>query len=202
MHELHEICITAHTGALRTQANTLRSVQTCLGLAGVDCIEVDLRFLPCGTPALGHNWVNARSPKLAAVFELMQGCETRINLDMKESTHVGEVIKLVDAYGLQGRVLMSGLSKSDCETVRHCGLPYYLNGTDVSAANEVDALGVNIHHSICSEDLVAEAHKAGLLVSVWTVDRPRAMRKMLRLRVDNITTKKPDKLLEIMSYAI
>jgi len=199
---MHKICITAHTGALRTKNNTLESAKAGLACAGVDCIEVDVRFLPDATPALGHDWVNAKSPKLEDVFKLMQNREASINLDLKEFTHISRVVALAGAYGLGKRAFFTGLREADCAKAQHCGLPYYLNGADVAAAKEVGAIGVNVHHKHCSKELVQAAHKENLLVSVFTVNRRRAMRNMVALGVDNITTRRPVVLTEICNHAI
>ena len=198
---MHNTCITAHAGALGTQSNSLASVKAGLDFVGEGNIEVDVRFLPCGTPALDHDRVDEHSTKLEAVFELMQHCKAGINLDMKEHSHVDRVVELVDRYGLHGRAFLTGLHKEHCAALQHCGLPYYLNGTDTAAAEQLGALGVNCHYSRCCKGLVRRAHTRGLLVSVWTVDRPRAMRNMLRRGVDNITTRRPDILMEIISHA-
>ena len=200
---MHKTSITAHSGALRTKDNTLASTRAGLAFVGEKgSIEVDVRFLPDGTPALGHDWVTQNSTKLQAVFELMQELPGSINLDMKEFKHIDKIVKLVDIYSLQGRVFMTGLRESQCEEAQEFGLPYYLNGLDVAAAKELLAIGLNFCYSLCSESLVAQAHKEGLLVSVFTVNRVRALKKMLRMGVDNITTKRPDRLAEIIGYAV
>jgi len=192
--------ITAHTGALRTKPNSLQSVKAALA-CGADIFEVDVRFTPDGTPALGHDKAGARSPTLEAVFELMQGHTTRINLDMKETSGVARMAELVAQYGLQGRAFMTGIAEKNVPAVRDCGLPYYLNSSDLAAAVELGALGPNIYHMTCSEKLVRLAHEKGLVVSVWTVDRRSAMQSMLRLGVDNITSRKPDVLRKVMGHA-
>ncbi|MCL2446630.1 MAG: glycerophosphodiester phosphodiesterase [Oscillospiraceae bacterium] len=186
---MHKTFITAHAGALGTLSNTLHSVETALACPGVDCIEVDVRFLPCGTPALGHDRVNESSVKLSEVFALLQGNACNINLDMKAFSHLPEVVKLVDMHGLSQRAFFTGLRENDLPI---SGLPYYLNSKDCDAAVKLGAIGINIHHSKCSKRLLRRARELGLLVSVWTVDNPRHMRKLRRLGVDNITTRHPD----------
>ena len=198
---MQKTCITAHSGALQTQANTLPSIQAGLDFIGDGVIEVDVRFLPDGTPALDHDRVDENSATLEAAFALMQRCKASVNLDMKEFSHIPRVAELVDAYGLQGRAFMTGLCKARCVEWHGCGLPFYLNGTDIAAAKQLGALGLNIHHGRCNKRLVRRAREQGLLVSVWTVDRPRTMRKMLALGVDNITTRRPDILMEIINHA-
>jgi len=194
---MHEIFVTAHAGALNTKPNTLDSVRAALS-CGADIFEVDVRFLPDGTPALGHNKVGGESARLEDVFALMQGCAIHINLDMKETAHVPRVAELVAQYGLQGRAFMTGLSGPACAALRGCGLPYYLNGAAPAAAKELGALGVNINYRQCSKKLVRSARALGLLVSVWTADKPKTMRRMLRREVDNITTRRPDVLQGLM----
>jgi len=199
---MHKTCITAHSGALQTKDNTFESIKAGLAFVGEGCIEVDVRFLPDGTPALDHDRVDQNSVKLEAVFELMQGYKGSINLDMKEHSNISAMVKLVDTYGLQGRAFMTGLSKDSCAALRDCGLPYYLNASDAKAAKELGAIGVNIFYKICSKRLVRRAREHGMKVSVWTVNKPRTMKKMLTLGVDNITTRCPDLLQEIMDDAL
>ena len=196
---MHKPSITAHAGALGTAPNTLDSIQAILAF-GVGILEVDVRFLPGGVPALGHDSVTPRSPALETVFALLRGYETRINLDMKETFHVANVAELVIQYGLQDRAFLTGIGEGRVPSVRDCGLPYYLNSADTAAAWALDALGPNISYRQCTEELVRAAHRQNLLVSVWTVDNPAAMRKMLRMGVDNITTRRPDTLQRILCH--
>ena len=197
----YKATVTAHAGAVNTEDNTLRSV--IAGLASrADIIEVDVRFFPDGTPALGHDALTPESVLLADVFKRMLAYPSvSVNLDMKEKTHVPRIAELVAQYGLEGRVFMTGLGKNDCVNLRDCGLPYYLNSTDVAAAKQVGALGVNIGFESCTEELVQSAHGEGLLVSVWTVNEKPDMLTVLRLGADNITTRKPILLRRVMAYA-
>jgi len=196
---MHKTSVTAHAGALKTKPNTLDSIRA--GLAcGAGVIEVDVRFLPDGVPVLGHTKAGANAARLEDVFALMQGCETAINLDMKETAHVARMAELVAQHGLQERAFMTGLFKTGCAALRDCGLPYYLNAADPAAAGALGALGINISYRLCTKKLVQRTHEHGLLVSVWTVNRRQAMRKMLRMGVDNITTRKPDALLELLNH--
>ncbi|MCL2194765.1 MAG: glycerophosphodiester phosphodiesterase [Oscillospiraceae bacterium] len=188
---MHKTFITAHAGAFGTQANTLHSIEVAAAHPAVDCIEVDVRFLPDGTPALGHNTVDEKSVKLSEMFALLQGYSCTINLDMKETTHLPRVLELVGAHGFGERAFFTGLREGELPVP---GLPYYLNGKDCAAAAKFGAVGVNIYHKRCNKKLLKQARKLGLQVSVWTVDKPRHMRKMRRHGVDNITTRHPDVL--------
>ena len=60
------------------------------------------------------------------------------------------------------------------------------------------AIGINISYKPCTKELVDAFHENDLLVSIWTVNKKRKMFKILLLGPDNITTRRPDKLQEIL----
>jgi len=190
--------ITAHAGAMGTAPNTLESVRVCAAAAGV--IEVDVRFL--GDAAiLGHD-KNQGGPLLEDCLKIVAEAGADINLDLKERSDISGIAALVRQYGLEGRAFFTGVCANEIAAVVGSGLAYYLNcaprrsqksaASLVKAAKELGAVGLNIQYRLCSRTLVKEAHAAGLLVSVWTVDKAPAMRRMIRLGVDNITTRRPD----------
>lgn len=198
--------ITAHAGALGTAPNTLESVEICMRAAPL--IEVDVRF--CGdTPILSHD-KNKNAPPLEDCLALLAGTRTGVNLDMKEHSHIAGIVALVRQYGLEGRAFFTGVRAREVDAVRESGLPYYLNCVPkrmsrnaglVQAAVGLGCVGLNIHYKAASAKLLKEAHAAGLLVSVWTVDTAAAMRQMIRLGVDNLTTHRPD-LCEGLLHAV
>jgi glycerophosphoryl diester phosphodiesterase len=197
--------VTVHAGALDTQPNTLESIQVCLAAAGAGNIEVDVRFLEDGTPVLAHDEeTKDDAVTLDACLRLVAKSKAGINLDMKETTNLPAVAALVRTYHLEKRAFFTGIAVGDMERARGCGVAYYLScspeksGKDaaelVRQAKESGALGLNISYKTCSAQLIEEARNAGLLVNVWTVDRTAAMKRMLRLGVDGVTTRRPDKL--------
>jgi glycerophosphoryl diester phosphodiesterase len=114
---------------------------------------------------------------------------------------------------MSSRVLLTGITADVVRRVRDeaDGLPYLLNaapapwqrwtsrGADglARAIRECGALGLNARHNLLTPLLARRLHEAGLLVSVWTVDGEREMRRMIRLGVDNITTRRVDRLLAL-----
>ncbi|MBR6634179.1 MAG: hypothetical protein IKL41_00960, partial [Clostridia bacterium] len=59
------------------------------------------------------------------------------------------------------------------------------------------AIGINFNKNNATKRLVNAFHKNGLLVSIWTVDEKRKMKKIISLSPDNITTRHPDTLIKI-----
>ena len=135
----------------------------------------------------------------------------RLNLYMKEYSGVQGVSHLVKRSGMGSRVLLTGITAAVVSRVRHDadGLPYLLNARPslrerltlsgaaglARAIRSCGALGLNVHHRFVTRRLARTLSAAGLSVSVWTVDGTSRMRRMIRLPVDNITTRQIDRLL-------
>jgi len=203
--------ITAHAGALNTEENTKESLQAALEFIGRDIVEVDLRF-HAGKPVLSHHAPAGKDAfSLEDCFALAQPYEARFNLDLKEARgNIDAVRELIARYGMAGRAFFTGLrSAGHIRAVRGCGIPWYLNvylpqwlpfAPTIMAlrAKALGAAGLNMPHQCCGESVMRAARKHGLQVSVWTVDDPAAMARMLKLGVDNITTRHPDVLKKLM----
>ena len=203
--------VTAHAGALNTPENTAESLRACLPFVGAGIVEVDLRFHPGGTPVLSHHFpAPADALPLEGCFRLAQGYGARFNLDLKESRgNLAAVRELLERYRMKERAFFTGLqSAGHIRAVRGCGIPWYLNAkpprlpfaASMAAlrAKALGAVGLNMPYRCCGPALMRAARRRNLLVSVWTVDNRADMARMLRLGVDNITTRHPDVLRELM----
>ena len=72
------------------------------------------------------------------------------------------------------------------------------NTNPVQATLEIPANELGILHTQLTAALVDEAHRSGILISVWTVDQPEDMKRMIALGVDRITTNYPDRLIRLL----
>lgn len=140
----------------------------------------------------------------------------QVNLDLKQTDHLPEIARLGKEAGLLGRLFFTGVGVDDAQTVaRECPeIPYYLNlSPDVKqkdseaywrrAADQIrlcGAIGINCHYDAASETLVRVMREQGMLVSFWTVDRKADMARIAALGPDNITTKEPIKLRELIDH--
>jgi glycerophosphoryl diester phosphodiesterase len=209
------ITVTAHAGSLDTAANSPESCRAALALP-VDYLEADVRFGREQAPYLAHDALAPQAQgsamSLPALLEMAAAHPTvKLNLDLKEYAGVRELRAQVERSGMRSRVLLTGITADVVARVRGelDGLPYLLNarpglGERLTGAGarrlarrirECGALGLNTHYSRLTRRLARVLRAQGLQVSVWTVDNPRAMRRMLRLGVDNITTRRVDTLL-------
>ncbi len=206
--------ITAHTGCMGTEDNSIEAMRA--GVAnGADIIEFDVHFTEDGVPVLAHDEPKGDELGLEVAFEfLAKNKSIRANVDMKSTANMAEVQKLADKYGVFNQIFFTGINIEDVEAVKKgCPrIPYYLNvdvdkskNTDseyikslVNTVKEAGAVGINFNYKGLSSDLVSHFRASNLLVSIWTVDSEYDMHKVLTVSVDNITTRNPDKLTEII----
>lgn len=209
--------VTAHTGCLGTKENTLDSLHAALG-SGANAVEFDIRFRKDGTPVLAHDALqdHDKSPLLADAFALIAQTEAvQVNLDLKQTDNLPEIARLGEEAGILDRLFFTGVGAGEADKVaRECPeIPYYLNVSPDTKQKKSDAywrqvadrirlcgaVGINCHYDAASESLVRVMHEQGLLVSFWTVNRKTAMARIASLGPDNITTKEPVKLRELLA---
>lgn len=209
--------VTHHAGAMHTPANSIYSLVTAVD-ADAQIIEFDVSFRPDGIPVIIHNpepssYQGVLLEDALAVVSTHPTC--KINLDIKSTKNLGAVDELVDSHGLTERVFYTGVFEDWVETVRKdSSIPYYLNhkitaeeASDTALAQsvadkakELGAIGINSHFEFASRMFSDVMHSNGLLVSLWTVNNPNDMSRVLGLGADNITTKRPCLLRKLVSY--
>ena len=203
--------VTAHTGCEGTKDNTLESISAGVE-AGADIVEIDLHFLPDGTPVLNHDRPDGDKilPTLDSALELLTGLDVKMNIDVKATDNMAEAYALIRKHGTESKVFFTGVEDDDVEAVKSSapGIPYYLNvsvdkkiNTDfayleslVKKVKDSGAIGINMKFTACSDELVRFFRSEGLLVSLWTANSKREMKRCLALSPDNITTRKPSVL--------
>lgn len=206
--------VTAHTGCLGTVPNTVDSMEKGAN-AGADIVEFDLNFDKNGEPVLSHNEPEAGAVHLKEAFKfLSEHKNIKANVDVKDTSNLGSVLKYAEEYGVLGRIFFTGIFAKDVSAVeRFCPqIPYYLNysvslnGNNdeayishiVETVKNSGAIGININYKTASKQFVKAFRSEGLLVSLWTVNSKCGFCKVLKLRPDNITTKRPDVLCDML----
>ena len=202
--------VTAHTGCEGTDDNSLEAIRKGYE-SGADIVEFDLNFTADGSPVLAHDEAVEGSPTVDEAFALIAELEgLYVNVDCKKTDNLTEVVAIAEKYGIKDRIFYTGIEEKDVNAVntQTPEVTYWLN-VDVSKAKKSDtqyinslcdkvikcgAVGINLNHKSCSEELIRVFRERGLLVSIWTVNNEYDMVKALGLGADNITTRKPSKL--------
>ena len=205
---------TAHTGCIKTADNSLEAIEEGVK-HGADIVEFDLNFLSDGTPVLSHDKPKGKEITLDDAFKKVSEYENiKVNVDVKTVQNLKAVYPLAKKYGLEDRIFYTGITTEFLETVKTDSpeVPYYLNvnvektrkqtpeylESLVKTVKDSGAVGINFNKDHATKELVDTFHENDLLVSIWTVNKKRKMYKILFLAPDNITTRRPDKLKEIL----
>ncbi len=206
--------VTAHTGCEGTKDNSLEAIKAGAN-AGADIVEFDLRFDKDGRGILSHDETEGQAVTLEEAFELISSFEKlKVNVDCKTTDNLGEVYRLSEKYGITDRIFYTGIEEKDVDAARTQtpGITYFLNypakslkknngkyiRSLISLTKEKGAVGLNIKYTRCSKKMVRLFREEGLMVSVWTANTPRVMKKCLSFAPDNITTRYPKTLIEII----
>lgn len=207
--------ITAHTGSFETDYNSMEYIEACVK-NNSEIIEVDVRLRPDDTVVIDHEiaTTNSSGLELEKVFEAIKNEDMRVNLDIKELRALAPLHDLIVKYGLTDRVFLTGIFQTSVDRVKkNCpNIPYYINyapsrvkifSTDyqikiLDILSETDAIGINCNFSFASSTLCDVLHNNGYKLSVWTVDTKYEMKRVLVMKPDNITTRKPLVLQEVI----
>ena len=206
--------VTAHTGCEGTKDNSLDAITLGYG-CGADIVEFDLNFASDGVPVLSHDEPRGNEVTLDDAFALVAGYKgLKVNVDVKNPLDLTKVKELAGTHGILDRIFFTGIDTQWAEIVKEQtpDIAYFLN-TDIdksridekayieeliAAVKQAGAVGLNINYNGCSRLMVDMLHSEGLKVSVWTVNKKSAMRKVLTYGCDNITTRKVEDLMSFV----
>ncbi|MFI5796418.1 glycerophosphodiester phosphodiesterase [Streptomyces sp. NPDC051677] len=214
----------AHRGdPYRFRENTLDSLRSALD-QGADAVEFDVRLTQDGVPVLLHDetlkrlWELDRPlrslsaaevrgltagavPTLAEALAATDG--SRVMLDLPGTREVRTARRIVDAVreaGAADRAYYCA-DATAMLAVRAADPSAEIALTHTSLAplrpallDAVKPRWLNYRFSLVDRDLAARVHHDGYLLSVWTPDTRRSMRRLIDLGVDSITTNRIDVL--------
>ena len=210
-----DFTITHHAGAFGKEDNSLESVEFSTS-ENADIIEFDVTFRRDGTPVIIHK--GEPEDNEGASFEkaleiVSKAQKTKINLDLKSVKNLPEVDRLVKKYNMEKRVFFTGVGEEWTDTVKsNSFIPYFLNyaltkeeSEDKEKAEKLaskisshGAIGLNSYYEFASDLICSVMHKNNLLVSFWTVNDSEAAERVAKCLPDNITTRKPDVVKEVI----
>lgn len=208
--------ITAHTGAYDTAMNTVEFVQAALE-NDAKIIELDIRLRPDHTVVMSHDIVvtNNDGVPLEDAFVLLEDTDIQINLDIKETRSLNYLYELLVKYNLVEQSFLTGIEMINVKAVKEsdcANMDYYLNYMPsrtkvffdeyrtklIDLLEETGAVGINCNYKFAGSQLSNLLHKKGYKLSVWTIDKERTAKKMLVIKPDNITTKDPEMIQNVI----
>jgi glycerophosphoryl diester phosphodiesterase len=214
----------AHRGdPYRLRENTLGSLRSAFR-RGADAVETDVRLTRDGVPVLLHDdtlkrlWEHDRPlgslsaaevhgltdggvPTLAEALTTTNGSRVMLDLpgepDEKAARRVVDVVRESGAadrvYYCAGAPAMLAVRAADPSA--EIALTWTtLAPPRPALLDAVRPRWLNYRFPLVDRDLAARIHADGYLISVWTPDTRRSMRRLLDIGVDSITTNRIDAL--------
>jgi glycerophosphoryl diester phosphodiesterase len=225
---MHTVTAVAHRGdPYRFRENTTDSLRSALE-QGADAVEIDVRLTRDRVPVLLHDetlkrlWEQDRPlwtlteervrdltaggvPTLAEALAATEGARVLVDLPGQvDGRDVARILDVVDACGAQDRVYYCGaagamLAVRAADPSAEIALTWTtLAPPRAGVLEAVRPRWLNYRFGLVSRDLAARVHKAGYLLSVWTPDTGRSMRRLLDMGVDSITTNRVDALCALL----
>ncbi|MET9516972.1 glycerophosphodiester phosphodiesterase [Streptomyces sp. NPDC002994] len=220
---MRTVTAVAHRGdPYRVRENTLASLRSAVE-RGADAVEIDVRLTRDGVPVLlhddslkrlwGHERLLARLtehdlrelthggvPTLREALSAIDSHRVMIDLPGATPESVRTVVGVVHECGAGERAYYCG-GTSAMLAVRAAdpGAEIAMTWTTLTppGAALLDAVKphwLNYRFGLVSRDLTDRVHRDGLLVSAWTADTGRTMRRLIGRGVDSITTNRVDVL--------
>ncbi|RFU84929.1 glycerophosphodiester phosphodiesterase [Streptomyces triticagri] len=214
---MHAVTAVGHRGdPYQVRENTLASLRSALA-AGADAVETDVRPTRDGVPVLLHDstlerlWGHERRlarltadevrdlteggvPTLEEALAVTDGARMMIDLPGATDVTVRTVVAAVHDCGAADRVYYCG-GATAMLAVRAAAPDAEIALTRTTLAPARPALldavrprWLNYRFGLVDRELADRVHRDGFLVSCWTPDTGRSMRRLLRAGVDSITT--------------
>jgi len=156
-----------------------------------------------------------RIPRLSALFELAKDTKVRFNIETKLlPTHPDETVgpeafarALIAEFRKAGMTRRAVIQSFDYRTLTivekeapEIETAYLTEAKDSDPAR-VHALGAKIWSpdmKAMTPEKVAQAHKLGMRVVIWTANEPAEIEKMIDARVDGIISDYPERVIEVL----
>ena len=208
--------LTAHSGCDHTGMNSMEFLEYAAGMP-VDALEIDIRRMRDGTLALAHDPAEDGSPvTLEAAFRFLSAHDVRINCDLKQPGLGDDVLACAARCGVdEGRIIFTGVM-TDCVR-RHPGARAFVNAEElmpgfdgqpvtperteelIRRCGEEGYKVVNLDYRICDARFMEACAKAGIGLSLWTVDDPELVRAFRDAGAANVTTRRVAEACRLLS---
>ena len=170
---------------------------------GLKIYENTLADLRCDTLRLSNGEIiptldeyleaSKQYPEMKLVFELKSEGDPQY-----EAVALPACVEAITRLGVADRVEFISFSLSACKEFARLmpkNVVEYLGGEIAPAElQKMGITGIDYEYNVFYEhpEWIGEAHKLGMVVNTWTVNKEEDMRKLLELGVDQITTNEPE----------
>ena len=153
-------------------------------------------------------------PTLRDILELIKDKNITLNIEAKtDIIHYDlekDVLDLVNEYNLKDRILISSFNHKCLNIFKYLDnsfkygalyeyeKDYASEENVVIHAKKLNVYSINICKDLVTKEMVDLAHKNGLKVYVYTINKPNDLRKMVEFGVDAVFSDYPDLMDEVL----
>jgi glycerophosphoryl diester phosphodiesterase len=157
------------------------------------------------------DYVGLRVPALQEVMDVIQESNAGLFIEIKDPERYqpdleSALLSLIRSSPMENRTRVLSFSVDSLRKIKEldASVPTVFlvaksKSNPVQITLKIPANELGILHTQATAALVEEAHRSGILISVWTVDQPEDMKRMIALGVDRITTNYPDRLIQLIA---
>ncbi len=142
-----------------------------------------------------EEYTDTKIPTLEEAIKLCKG-KIMMNIELKPADNKGEleqaVANLITEYNMESQCIVTSFNQKSIFTIKQAnpeivtGYIYTFGYSNKIEYKNMDVLSINSRY--LTRDVVTGAHQKGIIVSAWTVNNSREMRRMVAIGVDNIIT--------------
>jgi glycerophosphoryl diester phosphodiesterase len=188
-------------GSGRISEHTLESIKT---------LDAGSWFNKAYPEKARPEYVELKVPTLQEIFDLLKESSLELFIEIKSpelypANFEAAILALVCKNQLENRVRFLSFNIQSLQKIKglnasmHTTLLAYQTDPDpIETAQQASVDELGILYKIVTPIMIESAHQCNLLFSVWTVDQPEDMQRMIDLGVDCITSNYPDRLLQLL----
>jgi glycerophosphoryl diester phosphodiesterase len=155
-------------------------------------------------------FIGAQIPTLQEIIDLIRDSQTGAYIEIKNPELYPQdfefsLASLIQRNQFENRSLFLSFSsqsliktKKNAPSIPTALLISKLAEDPIQAALAIRADEVAIRHDLATPDLINAAHECGLSISVWTVNKPADLLRMIHCGADRIITNYPDRLAALL----
>ena len=143
-------------------------------------------------------------PTLEEVLNLTKG-KVVLQIELKAREATEPTVHLIERNNAERDVIIISFMHDllgrvhDLNSALRTGAIFFdVQGDICQRAIDVHSEAIHVYYRNVNSELIENAHKRGLRVSVWSPDEIEDMREMINLGVDEICTNRPDILLSLL----
>ncbi|MCC3868982.1 glycerophosphodiester phosphodiesterase [Terrisporobacter mayombei] len=157
---------------------------------------------------------DCKIPTLKEVFELIKNENIILNIEAKtDLIHYDleqDLLNLIKEYCVEDKIFISAFNHKCLNILQNLDnrfkygalyeyeKDYAPEANVVEHAKKLNVYSINISKQLVSKEIVDLAHKNNMKVFVYTINKPNAMRKMIKFNVDGVFSDYPDLMNEIL----